>query len=275
MEQFDAVVVSDLHLGARNARTDDFLRFLASLRTDRLVLAGDLFDSPQLRGLTTRHVKVLESLRRLSRQAEVIWIRGNHDPDPEWFAAVFDLRAHDEWLLEVDDRTYLVCHGHEWDKALNWPAWIVGSAEFVYRGCQLLDRSHLLARYLKRKSKWFCKVVDGLRTKAVSAARRRALDGVIVGHSHVASDMYLDGVHYVNCGCWTERPSGFVGIRRGQVRHYHWEPDGAEPLAALPQPWRRPTRIAADTVSAMLSLTRLRKKPPVAGVEEQETALVS
>ncbi len=274
MQKFDTVVVSDLHLGARNARTDDFLTFLSSLRTDRLVLAGDFFDSPQLRGLTTRHVKVLDSLRQLSRRAEVIWIRGNHDPNPEWFTAIFDLQLRDEMLLDVAERKYLVCHGHLWDKALNWPWWIVYSAEAVYRACQVVDRSHLLARYLKRKSKWFCKVVDGLRTKSVSAARHLGYDGVIVGHSHVASDMVLDGVHYVNCGCWTERPAGFVGIRRGEVRHYHWESDQPQAAEPAPAPARLPSRLASGTVSAMLSLTGLRKKPPAQEEVEEELELV-
>ena len=45
MLKFEAVVVSDLHLGARNSRTYDFLLFLESLETDRLISAGDIFGS--------------------------------------------------------------------------------------------------------------------------------------------------------------------------------------------------------------------------------------
>jgi UDP-2,3-diacylglucosamine pyrophosphatase LpxH len=44
MVNFDAVVVSDLHLGARNSRGTNFLRFLHTIRCQRLVLAGDLFN---------------------------------------------------------------------------------------------------------------------------------------------------------------------------------------------------------------------------------------
>ena len=38
---------------------------------------------------------------------------------------------------------------------------------------------------------------------------------VILGHSHVVEERRVDGVHYLNCGCWTERPSTFVA---GEVR---------------------------------------------------------
>jgi UDP-2,3-diacylglucosamine pyrophosphatase LpxH len=222
MQQFDTVVVSDLHLGARNSRTDDFLRFLSRLRTQRLVVAGDLFDSPRLRGMTARDVRVLESLRWVSRRSEVIWIRGNHDPSLDWFRAVFDVRARDEWQMDVAGRTYLVCHGHEWEEPLGLPAWLVNVADGIYRGCQWLDPTHGLARRIKRNSKWFCRAVDGMRCRAVGAARLREFDGVIVGHSHVASDLIENGVHYLNCGCWTERPAGFVGVRGRNVRQYQW-----------------------------------------------------
>ena len=169
MQQFDTVVVSDLHLGTRNARTDDFLRFLSALRTERLVVAGDLFDSPRLHGMTARDIRVLESLRRFARHSDMVWIRGNHDPSHDWFAAVCDLAACDEWLLDVAGRTYLVCHGHEWEEPLGLPEWIINFADGIYRGCQWLDPTDGLARHVKRNSRWFCRAADGLRCRAVGA----------------------------------------------------------------------------------------------------------
>ena len=62
-----------------------------------------------------------------------------------------------------------------------------------------------------------------LQRRAVEEARRRRLDGVIVGHSHVARDVRVDGVHYLNSGCWTEKPASFIGIRGGDAKHYSWD----------------------------------------------------
>jgi hypothetical protein len=73
MLRFETVVVSDLHLGARNSRTGDFLRFLDKLEVDLLVVAGDLFESPLLQGLKPRHVRVLEVLRQFARSCKLVW----------------------------------------------------------------------------------------------------------------------------------------------------------------------------------------------------------
>lgn len=223
MWKFDAVVVSDLHLGARNSRSFDFLQFLESIDTPRLILAGDLFDDPQFRGLRPCDVQVVNTLRQLSASISVQWLCGNHDPPPRWFSGLLGIEAQDELLLDVGDKRYLVYHGHGWDRALEWPGVVISAAEVVYYGCQRIDPSHRLARYLKHKSKWFCRAVAALRHQAIAAARRRNLSGVILGHTHVAADDWIGGVHYVNCGCWTERPAGFVGVRRGQVRTYYWD----------------------------------------------------
>jgi UDP-2,3-diacylglucosamine pyrophosphatase LpxH len=222
MLRFDTVVVSDLHLGARNSRADDFLRFLDELTVDRLVIAGDLFESPVLRGMRPRDVRVLEALRQFARGSELVWLRGNHDPDESWARNVLDLASQDELVVTAGRKAYLVCHGHLWDRALSLPSLIVDAADSVYHLAQRLDPSHRLARCLKRNTKLFCQAVEGLRREATRGARKRRMDGVIVGHSHVASDEVVDGLHFLNCGCWTEQPTGFVGILDDFVQQYSW-----------------------------------------------------
>jgi UDP-2,3-diacylglucosamine pyrophosphatase LpxH len=221
--RFDAIVVCDLHLGARISRTEDFLRFLDEIETERLVVAGDVFDDPWLRGLERRHVRVLEVLRDLGRFGCVEWLCGNHDPSADWFAGVLGIEPADETVLDVDERRYLVCHGHVRDTALELPPAILKSADAIYRTCQWLDPSHRLARQLKRRSKRFTNSIEKLRHWAIAEARRRSFEGVILGHTHAAEETRMDGVHYLNSGCWTERPSGFVGVRYGEVRQYFWD----------------------------------------------------
>lgn len=224
MLNFDAVVVSDLHLGARNSRGNDFLRFLHTLRTERLVLNGDLFNDHRLRGLQERDVQVVELLRRYGERVHVDWVVGNHDPRPEWFAGLLGISAVDEVILDIGGERYLVYHGHGWDPSLAWPQVVIDTADAIYFACQWLDSSHRLARRLKHSSKHFLHVTDVLRRKAVETALDRALSGVILGHSHLACESRTSGVHYLNSGCWTEKPSSFVGIRDGQARLYDWDP---------------------------------------------------
>ncbi|MGD9649132.1 MAG: UDP-2,3-diacylglucosamine diphosphatase [Pirellulales bacterium] len=234
MHPFDAVVVSDLHLGAANSRSGEFLAFLSRLKTDQLILAGDIFDQQRLDGLRPDEVGVLRALRRWAASCRVTWLVGNHDPSIDWFADMLGITAHEEAVLDVGRRQYLVYHGHGWDRSLEWPALLVTASDWIYRAAQRVDRSHNLARRLKHGCKTFCRAVEQLRRQAVVTAGERNFDGVILGHSHVAGDLHCEGVHYLNSGCWTELPAGFVGVRDGEVRAYHWLDGVPAPVVKAP-----------------------------------------
>ncbi len=223
MQRFDEIVVSDLHLGARNSRGPDFVEFLKRVSTKHLIVAGDLFDSPRLRRLRAGDVAALKAIRDLARRCRVTWVRGNHDPDDGWAQAVLGLDMCDEAVVESDQGRYLVTHGDRWDHSMEMPGLVVDAADMIYRGAQIIDPSHGLARMLKRRSKHFCRVVDLLKRRARIEARRRGMAGIVLGHTHVAEDEHQRGVHYLNSGCWTERPSTFVALQRGNVATYIWE----------------------------------------------------
>lgn len=227
MRHFDTVVVSDLHLGARNARTDEFLSFLRTIRADRLIVNGDLFQDPWLRGLRPADIEVLDGLRRYARYSDVLFLRGNHDPEESWYAGVLGLPVLDELPLTIGDARYLVYHGHGWDRAMELPSLVIAMADAVYAGTQWLDPTHRLAKALKRKCKTFCRAVKNLRIAAVNAARQRGFDGVILGHTHIQEDALIEdagerSIHYLNSGCWTEQPCNYIGIRHEQVKIYRW-----------------------------------------------------
>lgn len=206
------------------AEGNDFLRFLHTVDTERLVLAGDIFDDRRLRRLHERDVQVVEALRRFARRAHVDWVLGNHDPSAAWFEGLLGISPVEEVLLDIGDTQYLVYHGHGWDPSLEWPQFVVDTADAIYFACQWLDPSHRLARRLKHSSKHFCHVTAALERGAFATARARGFGGVIAGHSHAACEARSHGVHYLNCGCWTEKPSSFVGINGGTARLYDWEP---------------------------------------------------
>ena len=103
------------------------------------------------------------------------------------------------------------------------PGWVIAGSDAIYHTAQWLDPTHRLARLLKRGSKRFCRSIEQIQRRATAAAAGLGFDGVITGHSHVARHTTGDGIHYLNCGCWTEIPSAFVGIRQGRARRYYWE----------------------------------------------------
>ncbi|MGA3068436.1 MAG: metallophosphoesterase family protein [Tepidisphaeraceae bacterium] len=236
---FDCLVVSDLHLGAPNCHAGDFLRFMDWSLAPRLIIAGDLFEHDRFHSLDRSDLRVIETLRSYARTNSVTWVRGNHDPSDRDCKSILGLTTRDETIIESDRARYLVKHGHEWDPSMKL-SWLVSTADVCYQAAQAIDRSHRLARFLKRKCKRLTRTVDTLQRRAVEEARRRCFDGVIVGHTHQARDTRHDGVHYLNSGCWTENPSSFIGIRDGVTRHYFWDHQAHQPAAiecdALPSP---------------------------------------
>jgi len=254
MARFDTVVISDLHLGARNARPCDLRRFLDWVDTDRLIVAGDLFEHPRLQGLEGEHAEAFEALRRFAGSRPVTWLCGNHDPAAPWWRSVLGIEAQQETQCDFGGKKYLVCHGHRWDASLSLPSPVIAAADGIYQACQWLDPSHRLARRLKRGSKCFCRVVESLRRHAIAEARERQLAGVILGHSHVASDHQSHDVHYLNSGCWTERPAAFIGVCDGQPRRYFWE-------AALRRSLRVAQKLANQSIPTALALPRWQVAP--------------
>jgi UDP-2,3-diacylglucosamine pyrophosphatase LpxH len=237
MQSFDTVIVSDIHLGADNCQAEQFLEFLGRLRTHTLILAGDVFDCPKFTRLNDLHVEILSMLRSMASGYRVVWVAGNHDPTPGWCRGLMGLGTVEEYVMKAGSRRYLVSHGHRWDSSLHWPGLLIQAADGLYRVAQRLDRSHSLARWLKRKSKRFCRVVGSMRLGAVNEARNRGLDGVVLGHSHLADDCRIEGVHYVNSGSWTERPCTFVGVRGERVSVFQWcSVRSEEPVAACGLP---------------------------------------
>ncbi len=97
---YDALVISDTHLGSDNCQARPLVRFLEAVRagelpTRRLILNGDVFDSIDFRRLTRRHWKVLSLVRKLSDQMEITWINGNHDGPSEIVSHLLGVTVRD------------------------------------------------------------------------------------------------------------------------------------------------------------------------------------
>ena len=120
---FDALVVSDLHLGSDNCQADELVTFLEQVRSAelparRLILNGDVFDSIDFRRLRKPHWKVLSLLRKLSDRVEITWINGNHDGPAEIVSHLLGVGVSDEIILDSGGKRVLLLHGHRFDEFL-------------------------------------------------------------------------------------------------------------------------------------------------------------
>ena len=219
----DAVIVSDIHLGAENCQAKSvaalFQQILAGeLPTQRLIINGDVFDSIDFRRLKKSHWKVLSQIRHLSDKIQVIWIAGNHDGSAEIISHLLGVRVVEQYILTSGGKKFLIIHGHQFDDFINDHPFLTWLADVAYWILQKLDRTHYIARLAKRRSKTFLRCVAKIRRGAQNLASQLGCAAAICGHTHHAS-AEASGEHpYFNSGCWTESPSTYLTITAGEVK---------------------------------------------------------
>jgi UDP-2,3-diacylglucosamine pyrophosphatase LpxH len=219
----DAIVISDLHLGSGVCQAKaivDFLEmiYFRRLRTQRLILNGDVFDSIDFRRLKKSHWKVLSLLRKLADEIDVVWVCGNHDGSAEVVSHLLGLEVVDEIVVQSGDKQVLLLHGHQFDQFIDRYPMATRLADNLYRVLQKIDRSHRFAKMAKRRSKTFLRSTEKIRSGAVNRAKELDADVVCCGHTHLPVAFPEDPLPYFNSGCWTETPCHYLSLADGVVR---------------------------------------------------------
>jgi UDP-2,3-diacylglucosamine pyrophosphatase LpxH len=225
---YDAVIISDLHLGSDNCQARRLAGFLeriagGELTTVRLILNGDVFDSIDFRRLRKNHWKVLSLLRKLSDHVDIIWLCGNHDGTAEIVSHLLGVTVQDEYVLQSGDQRILILHGHIFDEFIDAHPFLTWLGDVIYWVLQRLDGSHRVAKLAKRGSKTFLRCARKIEEKSLELARRRRCTAVCCGHTHHAAVNRAQPVHYYNSGCWTETPGTYLTVAAGAVRLHTYD----------------------------------------------------
>jgi len=232
----DAIIISDIHLGADVCQAKQLTHFLEAIhdgviRTRSLILNGDVFDSIDFRRLKKHHWKVLSLIRKLSDKLDIVWLNGNHDGPSEIVSHLIGVRVQDEMILESGGRNILILHGHVFDEFLDTHPIISSVADWMYRLLQKIDRSHTIAKQAKRSSKTFLRCTAKIEASAREYAAKLGCSAVCCGHTHHSIVSESDAVAYYNSGCWTEKPCHYLTVQDGRVELHSYlaqVPDGDE-----------------------------------------------
>jgi UDP-2,3-diacylglucosamine pyrophosphatase LpxH len=219
MTVLDAVVISDLHLGAASCQPRAMQHFLDVLpSTARLVLNGDVLENTESR-LTKQHWRVLSRLRKLSDQLELVWVRGNHDFDAESVAHLLGATFVPEYDFESGCKRVLCVHGDAWDRFLTKHPIVSNVADWFYLRMQRISRR--LAVSAKRSSKTFLRCAERVRLEATEYGRAKGADVVVCGHTHhaeIGPETDPGAPVYVNTGCWTDHHCHYLTVQDGLLR---------------------------------------------------------
>jgi UDP-2,3-diacylglucosamine pyrophosphatase LpxH len=245
--RYQAVVVSDLHLGTKDSKAEEFIEFLEEHPTDLLILNGDIIDGWALnRGAKWKkqHTKVISKLLQLSNKTQIIWIRGNHDEFIQDFIGTHlgrieikeDYRLTIQRWVEGDifrNENYYIFHGDVVDVFITKYKWLSKIGAIGYDFALTLNRWYnryrkwrnlpyqSISQKIKGGVKAATNYINDFETTALSMATKKGCNGVICGHIHQPEDRMIDGKRYINSGDWIENMSAILIGKDGDICLYN------------------------------------------------------
>ena len=112
--------MSDIHVGSPVSRAKELIELLEKVEFDILLIDGDLFNDLAFTRLTKEDWKLLSYLRKLTKHARVIWVKGNHDdPVAEVVAHLLGIELVMDYEWEEGDEKYHAEHGDRFDHVIN------------------------------------------------------------------------------------------------------------------------------------------------------------
>ena len=234
MKKWKTIIMSDLHLGAKQSRTDKIIEFLKNNKSDVLILNGDIIDGWALKtnGKWTKEcTKIFRKfMKRSEKNTKVIWIRGNHD---DFLKDFIPLRLNNIQIVRkyvhigIDGRRYHCFHGDILDFVIMEARWlaIIGgySYDVVIRLNTLYNKIrkwfnlpyHSLANTIKQSVKSAINFVSDFEENARGLTKERGYDVAVCGHIHqpkLENDYMNSGDFCENASCLVEDYAGTWSI---------------------------------------------------------------
>ena len=237
--RYQAIIASDLHLGIKDSKADEFIEFLDKHPTDLLILNGDIIDGWALnRGAKwkKKHTKVISKILKLSNKTQIIWIRGNHDEFIQEFIGTNfgHIEIKEDYKLHINNtmENYYIFHGDVVDVFITKYKWLskIGSIGYdfalwlnrIYNGYRKWRKLPYISisQKIKASVKAATNYINDFETTALSMASKKGCNGVICGHIHQPADMVIDGKRYLNSGDWIENMSAILVDYDGKLYLY-------------------------------------------------------
>ena len=231
MNNWKTIIMSDLHLGARQSQTDKIISFLDNNTTEKLILNGDIIDGWALKGngkWTKDCTKIFRKFMKMSeKNTKVIYIRGNHDDFLKDFIPfkLNNIRIVRKYIhTGIDNRKYFCFHGDVLDFVImeaRWLAVIGGwSYDIVIKFNTLYNKIrkwfnlpyHSLANTIKQSVKGAINFVSDFEDNAKGLTKQKGYDVAVCGHIHHPK---IEN-YYMNSGDFCENSTCLVEDYNGE-----------------------------------------------------------
>lgn len=238
---FRSVFISDLHLGTRDAQSDQLLEFIRNVECENLYLVGDIIDGWELRRnwrWSQAQSDVLQKiLRKARKRTNVYYLIGNHDEFLRPFLPMMMGNTititHEKVHYGINGKRYLVVHGDMFDAVTMTKKWVAHLGDRCYLLMLRLNRPinkvrrwlgiyHYwsLSKMVKQSVKQAVNFITDYEDVLSSYADEKGFDGVICGHIHHAEIRMINDIEYLNCGDWVESCTAIVEHYDGHFAIY-------------------------------------------------------
>jgi UDP-2,3-diacylglucosamine pyrophosphatase LpxH len=221
------IIASDLHLGIKHSKCEEFIEFIEKHKPDELILNGDIVDGWAVsRGSKwkKKHTKTVSKLFKLSEEIRIIWIRGNHDDFLEEFigSTFGKIEIKENHIIELDKKRYFIFHGDIIDVFITKYKWLSKLGSLGYDLALFLNdvynryrkwrglTYYSISQKIKERVKLATNYVNDFETTALGLAEVHNCDGVICGHIHQPAERMIGKKHYLNSGDWVENMTAIV-----------------------------------------------------------------
>lgn len=210
---YDAVFVSDVHLGTNRCNTKKFYEFLNSIKTKKIIFVGDIIDIHCMEKKGTKwkksHTECIHKILSFAKKGtEIVYILGNHESTIRRYCDFKhkNLKICNEYVYKTKDgKKYLCIHGDKtsqfssgsWKKfCFNWGYDLItvlnSTLKYLFK--------FSLINYLKNTKKGKKYIQNYERDVASYASMKGKYDGVICGHIHHANMYKIGPIEYMCCG---------------------------------------------------------------------------
>ena len=229
----DTIIISDLHLGSPMCQAKELLEFLQNIEVKRLVLNGDVFeDLKRTFRLHRQHWAVLEQLRRMSDNCQVIWVKGNHDTlyrnrkeDLVAISNLLGIKIKHQLIFNVGKFRCLAIHGDKWDNYIHRFPVLADIITWAYDRLKEVHSEHMrkIVKWVKRRSKLFMRNSQYVMDGAIEYAEDLECNVVVCGHTHHPMLERIGFTSYGNSGTWESFKPTYITIDEEMIGLWNYE----------------------------------------------------
>lgn len=277
--EVDLVVLSDIHLGTYGCHAEELLRYLKSIKINRLILNGDIIDMWQFnkRYWPKSHMQVVKHITGLlTKNTKIVYLTGNHDEMLRKFAGfrLGSFMIDNKLVLKLNGKRAWFFHGDVFDVTMQHSKWLAKLGAIGYDTLILINTfvNWLLLKLGKEKISLSKRVKDSVKSavKFINDFEKTASDiaiengyqYVVCGHIHQPEIRTIANekgeVVYLNSGDWIENLTS-LEYHQGEWRIYRYAEDRVAQSMKLPKRFsddKNNDELFQDMVSEFLNVKR-------------------